>query len=321
MSVAQHERDPATAWLRDSKAESPGLSIEKMPQLTASFERFSENIGIALARICGAGVSGTTEKIETTTTFALLGANEGNPAAVLRSAALDARALMVFDERIVDIIINAIFGVDPSLDNVYAPGEPAPEAEPRERTDLESRLVGRIHQGARDRAAGRLRSGGELRSRLREREHDLGREPAGPEGHARRSSAQYTVKTIAGAFRLLVVLPQALSTPLAEMFARGPDPSATKLDPNWTRKMEQGVTKARLTLTAILDEFEMSLGDVAGLQVGGLLPLSNIGEGDIRIECVERGVFICKLGEHGERYALEVHDIIANNPDDEYYAG
>ena len=58
MSVAELNAIPATAWLRDSKAESPGLSIEKMPQLTASFERFSENIGIALARHRRAGVSG-----------------------------------------------------------------------------------------------------------------------------------------------------------------------------------------------------------------------------------------------------------------------
>ena len=132
-------------------------------------------------------------------------------------------------------------------------------------------------------------------------------------------TAQYTVKTIAGgvpAARRAAA--DALTTPLAEMFARGPDPGATKLDPNWTRKMEQGVTQRQLTLTAILDEFEMSLGDVAGLRVGAMLPLRNVGEGHVRIECVERGVFLCRLGEHGERYALEIEDIIANNPDDEY---
>ena len=320
MPVAQQERDPATAWLRDNKAESQGLSIDKMPQLNASLERFSENIGIALARICGAGVSGASEKIETTTTFAMLGANEGNPSALLRSAALDARALMVFDEKIVDILINSIFGVDPTRDNGFSPAEAEPEAEPRARTELESRLLGEFTKalaGALQDAFAPVASFDLAYESVNtiEDENLLGPKdmPA--------VSAQYTVKTIAGAFRLLVVLPQALTTPLSEMFARGPDPSATKLDPNWTRKMEQGVTKARLTLTAILDEFEMSLGDVANLQVGGLLPLSNIGEGDIRIECVERGVFICKLGEHGERYALEVHDIIANNPDDEYYAG
>ena len=95
------------------------------------------------------------------------------------------------------------------------------------------------------------------------------------------------------------------------MFARGPDPNAAKIDPQWTRQMEQGVTRAKLDLTAILDEFEMSLGDVAGFAVGVTLPLSNGGDGHVRIECAERGVFLCRLGERGDRYALEIEDIIA----------
>ena len=50
-----------------------------------------------------------------------------------------------------------------------------------------------------------------------------------------------------------------------------------------------------------------------------MLPLSNAGEGHVRIECVERGVFLCRLDESSERYALEIEDIIATDPDDEYY--
>ncbi len=315
MAVAQHERDPSTAWLRDSRGENSSLSIEKLPQLNASLERFSENIGLALAGICGSAVTGATETIETTTIFALLGANSGAAAAVLRSAALDARGLMVFDENIVDIVINAIFGIDPALDGAFA----QEVAETRERTELETRLLSEftklLAKALQDAFApvASFDIGFESLSTIAD-ENLLGPRdmPA--------ISAQYTVKTLAGAFRLLVVLPQSLTTPLAETFARGPDPSATKLDPSWTRKMEQGVTQARLTLTAILDEFEMTLGDVASLQVGGLLPLSNVGESHIRIECVERGVFLCKLGERSDRYALEVQDIIANNPDEDYGA-
>ena len=152
--------------------------------------------------------------------------NEGNPAAVLRSAALDARALTAFDERIVDIIINAIFGVDPSLDNVYAPGEPAPEAEPRERTDLESRLVGEFTKAlatALQDAFAPVASF-DLAFESLDKISDLNRlgpsdmPTCRPNARSRRARA----------FRLLVVLPQMLSTPLADMFARGPDPGAAK---------------------------------------------------------------------------------------------
>ena len=75
--------------------------------------------------------------------------------------------------------------------------------------------------------------------------------------------------------------------------------------------MEQRVAEANLTLTAILDEFNSTLGEVSGFSLGQVLPLNDDGQGQVRIECVERGVFVCKLGERNHRYALEVEDIIA----------
>ena len=79
--------------------------------------------------------------------------------------------------------------------------------------------------------------------------------------------------------------------------------------------MQFGVTQARITLTAILDEFELTLGEISKFAVGDVLNLSGDGQGQIRIECAERGVFHCKLGEQNERYALEIEDIIARELD------
>ena len=186
MAVAQHERDRRDGLAsRQQRPRAPGLSIEKMPQLTASFERFAENIGIALARICGAGVSAhDREDRDARPRSPCSAPTRAISAAVLRSAALDARALMVFDEtdrrhhHQRDLRRGPLAGQRLRAGRAGARGGAARadgSGEPSCR---------RIHQGARNRAAGRLRSGGELRSRLREREHDLGREPAGPEGHA-----------------------------------------------------------------------------------------------------------------------------------------
>ena len=314
MSALAHEKDSGASWLRDARPEAPSLPIEKMPQLNASLERFCEGAGELLADVCGAGVSGVTDRISTTTTYELLGAYRGYPAAILRSQALEARGMMIFGARIAETLLNAIFGVDPAANAGFA-GQDAP---PRARTELENQLVAGLAKifalslhdafspvASFDLAFESLNEIVDL-TLLGPREM-----PA--------IMAQYTIKTRGGEFRLIVVLPQTLTTPLGDMFARGPDPNAAKLDPQWTRKMEQGVVRAKLALTAILDQFELSLGEVAGLRVGSILPLSNFSDGHVRIECVERGVFLCKLGERGDRYALEIEDIIANNPEDEAY--
>ncbi len=130
--------------------------------------------------------------------------------------------------------------------------------------------------------------------------------------------APVTIKAPTGTFGLVLLLPHPFLTPLAAAFARGPAPGAARLDPVWSSRMERRVTEASLPLTAILDEFQMSLADVSGLRVGHVLPLSDGGQGRVRIECAERGVFVCSLGERNGRYALEVEDIIARPPEPGY---
>ena len=314
MATLTHDRESAAAWLRESRQEAPSLPIEKAPQLNASLERFAESIGDTLLPICSEGATGAAERIATTTTFELFGAYTGHLAAVLRSSALGSRAVMIFDEKIVDALLDAIFGVDPAVQAAMQ----AEAAPPRPRTDLETEIVAGF---ARTLTAGVCDAFAPVAS------FDLGVESVHPIADVNLLGpremaaimAQYTIKTRGGPFRLVVALPQPLTEPLAEMFSRGPDPNAAKVDPQWTKRMERGVGKAKLTLTAILDEFQMTLGDVSSLTVGSTVPLNNGGEGPIRIECVERGVFLCRLGERGERYALEIEDIIATNPDDEYY--
>ena len=312
MNAVLHERDGAASWLKDARPEAPSLPIEKMPQLNASLERFSEAMGEALADVCGPGGVGATERISTTTTFELFGAYHGQACAVLRSRALDARGLFIFTADAVTAMLNAIFGVDPGVDP-----PPAQEALPA-RTELENQMLGglaRILMAPLQEAFAPVASFDLAVEKIVNivDENLLGaREmPA--------IMAQYLIKTRGGPFRLLFVLPQTFTTPLGEMFARGPDPNAANIDPQWTRLMEQGVTRAKLTLTAILDEFEMSLGDVADLRVGSNLTLSSGGDGHVRIECAERGVFLCRLGERGDRYALEIEDILANASEGEAY--
>ena len=244
----------------------------------------------------------------------MFGAYKGHAIAVLRSRALDARALMLFGNESVTALLNAIFGLDPGLDAAAAAEEAA-----RERTPLENQMLAGLARTLLDPLIEAFAPVASFDLVL-EKIVDIVDENLLGAREMAAIMAQYLIKTRGGAFRVIVVLPQNLTAPLGEMFARGPDPDAVRIDPQWTRLMEQGVTRAKLNLTAILDEFQLSLGDVAGLRAGSLLPLSAGGDGHVRIECVERGVFLCRLGERGDRYALEIEDIIANAALDDAYA-
>ncbi len=55
----------------------------------------------------------------------------------------------------------------------------------------------------------------------------------------------------------------------------------------------------------------MSLGDIADLRVGGILPLRSNDFDAVRLECAGRGMFLCKLGQGDGRYRLEIASPIA----------
>jgi flagellar motor switch protein FliM len=114
-----------------------------------------------------------------------------------------------------------------------------------------------------------------------------------------------------GACECLMLIPQALLLPFRNELAHDPEEEPPAVDRRWSRLMEVGVQQTRLPVTAILEEARMSLGDVANLRVGGVLPLQCNDFTAIRLECSGRGMFTCKLGQGDGRYRLEIESPIA----------
>jgi flagellar motor switch protein FliM len=310
MADAGTERGAGAPWLREAKAEVAGLSIEKMPLLGDALEQFAISAGASLAGLCGVGVSATVDGIETTTTYELLGAYQNHLAAVLNCASLDARLLLILDPRVVDFVLRSIFDAGPARED--APSEP--DAVERPRSDLETCLVGEFAKTLTTMLQDALAPLTALDIAYEGLEELSDPQILGPRD-MQAIGAKVTIKTSAGACVVIITLPQALLGPISQKLAKGAAPGVTKTDPKWTRQMQFGVTQARIGLTAILDEFEMTLGQISMLAIGQVLELSGDGQGHIRIECAERGVFHCKLGEQNDRYALEIEDIIVREPD------
>jgi flagellar motor switch protein FliM len=301
--MASPTQDSPAPWLREGRDETAGPPIEKAPQLTSSLHRFADGAAQALAALFGGAFAGMFEATGATTTFELLAEQAGHGAALLHSSSLDARLAMILDTRAVDAIVATMFGADPAVDALATPTA-------RPRTELESRLLGEVAKSLAEalRAAFAPVATFDLEFESLNTIEDSGLFGA---KDMQALTARYAIKTPGGSFWMMLALPQSLTTPLARLFARGPAAGGARLDPKWTERMESGVKRARMTLIAILDEFELTLGEIAGWRVGELLALTGEGEGRVRMECGERGVFICELGERGDRYALEVEDIIA----------
>ncbi|MBV8473247.1 MAG: FliM/FliN family flagellar motor switch protein, partial [Hyphomicrobiales bacterium] len=126
-----------------------------------------------------------------------------------------------------------------------------------------------------------------------------------------------TIEIAGGPAQITLLFPQSLLLPVRKDLTVDPGSEAPTSDPRWIRELKAGVTKAPLKVTAVLEEAEMTLGDVAEFEVGRVLPLQGVGMGRVRLECVGHKIFWCKLGEGDGRYSLKVEEAIVLEDDAE----
>jgi len=309
--MARTGDDRGGAWLKEGRPQSANHAIEKSPQFRSSLERFAERAAEKLGASFGALFSAASEKGRAHKSFAALSEHRNLPAVLLTSPSLGQQMVMLCEGGLVDLMIAAMFGVEPANDEEKATPTRKPSA-------LEMRIIRQVGDVLAQSLRAAFAPVGAFdldvdKVELLEDDTLLGARdyPA--------LIAPLTIKAPGGSFGVALLLPHPFLTALAGAIARGPAPGAADLDPAWSSRMEKRVAESSLTLTAVLDEFEMSLSDVSTLKVGHILPLSEEGGmGRVRIESGERGVFVCTLGERNGRYALEIEDIIAKTVEGAY---
>ncbi len=296
MPRAERESAASAPWLQSAQPDSAGQAFERLPGLAFAFEQFALNIPAAAGSLLKLEAAPTLEAIRPGNVFTALGESEGQLASVLHSGALDAKLMLIFDPKVAESLIATVFG-DESVSLGERPPRPASTIELHLVAELARRLAGALE------AAFDGFSSLELRLDRLEKLADiyaLGRRD-GPAVEAR-----LTLETRIGPLALVVLAPQAALAPLRKQLATEPGAETGGGDPRWARQLEQGVSRARVAVSAVLDELPMSLGEIAALSVGQVLTLHGSGMGRVRLECEGREMFWCKLGQGDGRYSLEV---------------
>jgi flagellar motor switch protein FliM len=307
----RHDFDPGAKKLRGAMLEHSGLAVERMPGLAYALDHFVVEAPRRLAPLFGrTSDGGTIETVQDTTLSREIGDCAGLAAAVYASAEPEARLLIALDERIDDLIVASIFG-----ENIAPEVEDDPEAEePRARTAIEAALVEEFARAlgrALEAAFAPIAPLSLALDRLTTLTdaYALGRRdmPA--------AAARFSLPMNGGACECLLLLPQSLLLPLRKDLEREQTAEAPSADRRWSLSMETGIKQTRLPVAAVLEELPMSLGDVANLRIGAILPLRRGDFNSIRLECAGRGMFLCKLGQGDGRYRLEIDGPIAQGVD------
>ena len=297
--------------LKGAMLEHSGFSVERMPGLAVALDHFIAEAQQTITPLApGLPSGGTVEGVRATTLFQAISDCAGLTGVIYASDEPEARVLVALDEQIDDLIVASIFGESISADPEDDPEDKALRA----RTPIETVLLEEFA-----RALGRALEGGfaplapltltfECLLTLKDA-FALGRRdmPA--------AAARFSLPMNGGACEGLALFPQSLLMPLRKELERDHAVETPAADRRWSSLMETGVKKTQLPVTAVLEDVAISLGDIANLRVGGILPLQSSDFDAVRLECSGRGMFLCKLGQGEGRYRLEIESLIAQDPD------
>ena len=281
------------------------LRPERIARLRGVFEQLAARCAGCLADLTPSPVQLTVRELSSGKAGEYLAGHDGGGAAgVFRNPELGAPVLIGADGAGIDAMVEAAFGADGS--------EPAHEKE-RSLSRMELRLAGAAFQRVA-RALDGSYAGSEAAALHLEKVEVLAAQPPLVRRDDDWLIASFELTTLDRTGTVFILLPQTAIQGLQENPADKAFPPAGR-DPRWNTRMQRELTRTHVTLQAVLDERDLTLGDIAGLRVGQMLPLRATPQSQVKIVCNEQALFWCELGQAEGAYTLRVQDFADEEQD------
>jgi flagellar motor switch protein FliM len=216
----------------------------------------------------------------------------------LHAAEIDARAFVVFDGAFDWVMIDQAFGAGSS-----SVGRAQASTTVR-RTRAGDRFLSEIARMAAQALGAAFSKIHPLSFSL---ERMLDDKSFALEGHqAPLIAAKLTVRTNSRDCRIALLMPHSILGQMRNALAEPRSKAIYDADPVWSREFETAVSQTPLRLSAVVEDLELTLGQVANLKVGQALPLRGAGVGRVRLVCNGQELFLCRISQSNERYVLEI---------------
>ncbi|RYC30807.1 hypothetical protein D3273_16565 [Lichenibacterium minor] len=120
--------------------------------------------------------------------------------------------------------------------------------------------------------------------------------------------ATLTLRALGRTAEIDLVAARAALDGFAERLAVLPADEPENTDPRWSERLEGQVSRAPMTLSALVELDRMTLGALAALKVGQVVTLPRDAAQDVRLVCEGRDLFRCDLGQSGGHYTVRIDE-------------
>jgi flagellar motor switch protein FliM len=120
--------------------------------------------------------------------------------------------------------------------------------------------------------------------------------------------ATLTMKTLGRTAEIDIIVARAALDGFADRLAVLPADEPENTDPRWSERLEGQVSKAPMTLSAVVALDRMTLGALAALEIGQVITLPRDAPHDVRLICEGRELFRCDLGQSADHLTVRIDE-------------
>jgi flagellar motor switch protein FliM len=283
----------------DQLLGAAGISIERMPMLHVIFDQMTNLCAESLRSMSPSQSYFSLSSVGSDRLSDILDRYEGEAiAAVFYAQAWDARILIGFDRDFVYTMVELLFGAD---------GAEPPLDMPRVFSNVELHVAqalferfGKVLQSSFGRAS-------DVTFNLERVETRMDYLAIGRLNNMA-VCAKILLQGLDRGGEMFIVIPHAALNPIRQALSQIVSGESTSTDPNWSRQLHSEIQRTEVVLTAVLEERQFTLGEVAKFHVGQVIKLNATPNTMVRLECNNQRLFWCQMGQLNGVYSLQVKE-------------
>jgi len=290
----------------DKLLDAAGITIDRLPMLHIIFDRLATISADALRHMSASPSYFSLSNIEHGRIGEVLEGYESNAVAgVFYAPEWDSRILIGLDRDFVFTMIEVLFGAD---------GTEPPLDEERQFSNVELRVAQALLEliGKAFHSSFSMMPDAPLKFERLETRMDfaiIGRR------NSMAVIAKLLVQALGRGGEMFVVIPQSALHLLRQSLVNAMTGEASVQDPRWSKQIQSEIQRTEVALRAVLEERQLTLGEIANLKVGQILELKATARSLVKIECKDQPLFWCHLGQSEGMYTLRVHETIDPHQD------
>jgi flagellar motor switch protein FliM len=280
--------------------EPPKLEVDRLHVLKGVLERLVTTLSERFRDYCNVPSSFFVNQVESGNSWDVLESYEDAVAGIYYCRQWDSKIVIGLDRRFIFSLIDAAFGGDGSM--------PPFEAD-RPFTSLEARLARSVFGMVVPALEDLLTPITPVSFDIEKLETKLDFQILG-QTDVPVIAVQILFQILDNGGRMFMIIPQAALYPIRKLLERQRALDGTSVDPEWQKKMQDGMASADMLLKGVLEGPEMTLGEIAALEPGQILRLDADPKSLIALECQDERVFWCRLAQSKSQFALVVEHAI-----------